>query len=1051
MRKMCVIGLLKQTILAMSTTLLLSMAIVTQAPAKNLTRIATPQEKIVVTGTVSDKTGTLPGVTVMEKGTTNGTATDIDGKFTLNVQPGAVLQCSFVGYKPQDVTVGNQKTFNIILEEDNQQLEELVVVGYGTQKKVNLTGSVASIGSDDLKERVNTNVLNAVQGSVPGVTVISRPGQAPSINFRGRGNLGTSEPLYVIDGAIADASFFSSLDPNSIESISFLKDAASSAIYGSRAAYGVVLVKTKGGKTGDMTITYNGYVGVKMPTYIPDLVNSAQYAKLKNEAAKNKNANAGDYAIYSQEEIQKFRDGSDRDMYANTNWFDEVLDKAVMTTQHSINFSGGTDKLRYYTGLGYVYDDKFMPGQDENRFNLTSSLSADVKKWLTLNTNIKFIYNKNERTKGSPWMANFLIVPVTFAAKQSNGEWGSYAGGVRATQTALTSNPLRELEEGGWGESHTKNGMIDLGLDIKPVKGLVLTGQFVYKGYNYQNKSFTATKPKIKDFKTGQDIDGTDVQENKMTMDWVSTSRLLYNGLARYDWSNGTHNVNVLAGMSYEHYKYNRMYGSRKNFPINGMEDVDAGSKAPNDIYFGSSDDNSGGVRENKMLSYFGRVNYSYNDKYLVEANLRADASSRFYKKERWGIFPSFSAGWRINQEEFLKDIHWINNLKIRASWGTLGNINNVGDYDYIPSYTTGNDYNFDDVAVGGILEAKPANKTLSWETVKITDFGVDFDIFNGKLNLIADYYIKNTEDILLAYNVAPETGIMDSPSQNLGKVQNKGIELALNHRSKIGQVTYAVGFNMAYNWNKVKDLGESDPMITNGGDKIRYIKKVGKPIGTYYGYKTNGLYTQEEIDAGKYIVYGRKPNAGDIKYVDRDHSEDISAEDRTYLGKDVPDMTYGINLNIQYKGFELSAFGQGVTGTSVAFESEQVHAFFLNATPRKFHLKRWTPENPNRHAPVPRIYDGSQDDYNRKEFSDYQVFNADYFRLKNLTLGYTFPKSMVEKCGLSVLKVFVTAENVCTIRGDKKMKDFDPEAASGRGLGALGTRSVALGINLSF
>lgn len=1043
---------LRMLLLSLGIMLVMNLAFVLQLPAENLETKAFQQEKVTISGTVSDKSGTLPGVTVLVKGTTNGASTDIDGKYTLVVTKGDVLQFSFVGYKTQEVTIGENTVIDILLEPDQQQLDEVVVVGYGTQKKVNLTGSIATVSSDEIKERVNTDVLKAVQGTVPGVTVISRPGQTPSINFRGRGNLGTSEPLYVIDGAIADASFFSNLDPNSIESISFLKDAASSAIYGSRAAYGVVLVKTKGGKTGEMKVNYNGYVGVKKPTYVSELVSSAEYAELQNEAELNENPDVT--PTFTEEQIRKFRDGSDPDMYPNSDWFDLVLDQSVITTQHSLSISGGSENTRYFSGFGYVYDESFMPGQKTDRYNFTTNLSSDVKKWLTLNTNIKYIYSRFRRSTKNPGMGNFLSTPVTYVARQSNGEWGSYQGGVQSAKQNMVRNPLRILQEGGWGETHTHNTLIDVGFDVKPVKGLVLTGQVIYKGFNYQSKSYEASLPQVIDFKTGQAIGGSEVAESKMTEDWQTSSRLLYNALAKYDWRNDEHSINILGGMSYEHYKVKRLYGYRKNFPTNEQEDIDAGSNAPDDMYVSSTDadHNDGGTNENKMLSYFGRINYSYLDKYLFEANLRADASSRFHKDNRWGIFPSFSAGWRISQEEFMSNVSWINNLKLRASWGTLGNINNVGNYDYFESYAMGGNYNFENTVVNGVVEAKPANKKLSWETVKITDIGVDFDIFDGLLGIVADYYIKNTEDILLGYNVPTEIGINkdNKPSQNVGKVENKGLEIAVTHRQNLGDFSYSVGFNVSKNWNKVKDLGDSDPMFAD--DAQTFILKEGQPIGTFYGYKTAGLLTQDDIDKGNYITDGLTPKAGDIRYVDVHSDETLNGDDRTYLGKDVPDITYGVNVNFQYKGIELSAFGQGVHGVDVRFDNEQAWAFFDYANPRKYHLKRWSVNNPNPGAAYPRIYprNSAHSKYNQY-VSDYWLFNANYFRIKNITLGYSFPKSILDKCGLSSLKVYVTAENLFTIRGDKRMKDFDPESPSGRGLGALGTKSVAVGVNVSF
>ena len=474
------------------------------------------------------------------------------------------------------------------------------------------------------------------------------------------------------------------------------------------------------------------------------------------------------------------------------------------------------------------------------------------------------------------------------------------------------------------------------------------------------------------------------------------------------------------------------------------MTDINGGSSAPNDMY------TEGGTNEDKLMSYFARFNYSYKDRYLFEANIRADASSRFHKDNRWGYFPSFSAGWRVNQEEFMKDIHWINNLKVRASWGQLGNINNVGQYDYFSTYAQGGNYNFEDTVVNGIIEAKPANVGLGWETVTVTNIGVDFDIFNGLLSFTGDYYDKQTKDILMSYPSPFEVGIPSDykVSQNIGKVSNKGIEIAVTHNNRIGDFSYSIGGNITKNWNKVKDLGANDPMIEDP-----WIKKVGYAIGTFYGYRSDGLLTQEDIDSGNYITDGNaKPNAGDIKYVDLDGDKKLTDKDRDYIGCDVPDITYGINLNMQYKGFDLSVFGQGVSGTKVRFYQEQAWAFSDYASPREYHLKRWTVENPNPNAAYPRIYPrtSAHSTFNNK-FSDFWLFDADYFRIKNITLGYTFQKNVVQSLGVEVLKLYVAAENPFTIRADHRMEDFDPETASGRGGNTRGTASLSFGVNLTF
>lgn len=1009
-----------------------------------------------ISGTIVDKAGEpIIGANIIERGTTNGVITDIDGKFKLNVADNSVLIVSYIGYDKQELNVRGQSVVNITLSEDSKALDEVIVVGYGTQKKVNMTGAVASLSASDVKDRVQPNVLAAAQGAVPGVTIISRPGSAPTINFRGRGNLGTSEPLYVIDGAIADVTFFSNLDPNSIESISFLKDAASSSIYGARAAYGVVLVTTKQGKEDRMQVTYSGYVGMKSQTYKPELVNSWEYAELFNESKYNSNPAGGKNQGFSDEEIKWFRDGSKPDLYPNTDWIDLVYDKQAPTTQHSLNFTGGSQKLRYFAGLGYLYDGNNVRNRDDQRYNLNLNVASDITSWLTFRGSVKYIQNTNRVDGGTPSMNDMLIVPSTFVARQSDGEWGSVDSGREASATFAGGNPLRSYDNRSWTRTKAENTMYDLAFDLKPIEGLVITGQGIYKSWEKKYKAFWGTRDEVPSFlKPGTTIGGTGNTLNSMNMEWYSDSRLMYTAMANYTRTWGIHSFSALAGMSYEHYKYEKLIASRENFPADSFTDMSAGATS------GAGYKNDSESYENKMLSYFGRINYTLLDRYMLEVNFRADASSRFYQDNRWGLFPSFSAGWRLSEEHFMADTRsWLDNLKLRVSYGTLGNINNVGNYDYFANYSNAGLYSFDNNPVKALKESKPANRTLGWEKVALTDIGLDFDLLGGKLSGTMDYYVKNTSDILLAYNVPVETGISNAPSQNSAKVRNQGLELSLTHRNKIGEVTYSIGGNIATNKNKITDLASSKDIIQNlpsGHGVAKYIFREGEAIGSFYGFKTDGLYTQADIDAGHYYTYGgTTPNAGDVKFIpqsDLKYGEAITDKDRVIIGNDVPKFTYGLNLSVEYKNIELSVFGQGVNGTNVAFEVYQIHPFFHGQdNPRTYHLKRWTEANPNPHAIYPRLYDASSPHtaYNRA-FSDYHLFDADYFRFKTITLGYKVPKQQTAKWGMSDLRFFITGENLLTLRADNKMEDFDPETA-GSVVQTLGTKSIAFGINVSF
>ncbi len=941
---------------------------------------------------------------------------------------------------------------NFILDADLQTIDEVVVVGYGTQKKVNLTGAVTSIKPAEIQGRTTTNVVSAIQGLVPGVTIINRPGEEPSVNFRGRGNLGKSEPLYVIDGIIVDASSFGSLDPSSIDNISFLKDAASASIYGSRAAYGVVLVTTRQGTAGKVQVNYNGLIGANMISYMSDFVDSWQYAELRNEAA----INSGKKAIYTEEEIGWFRDGSKPDLYANSNWMELAHDKAALTTQHSVNFSGGTDKVNFFAVIGYLHNEKNLRNRADNRYNININVNAAATDWLTLRASAKFIHNNYGVNGGTPDLGQMLVTPMTLVNKHSNGMWGSVMAG-QSSGTIAKDNPMMAYELNNWTRNMTSYGVYEGGFDITPIKNLVITGQGAFNTHNYQGKNYTGTREAIPSFLNPEEVVWGGTNTNRMNMDWRTYRWETYNARARYSFDKNIHSFSVMVGTSYEKYKFEKLTASRGGFPTDNMTDMSGGASS------GAEYKNGSESYKYSMFSYFGRVNYSIMDRYLFEANMRADASSRFHKDHRWGYFPSASLGWRISEEAFMENTKsWLNSLKLRFTYGKLGNINNVGYYDYFANYGDGGYYPFDGTPGQSLAEMKPANSKLGWEKVTMYNAGLDFDFFNGKLAGTVEYYTKKTNDILLAYPVPSEVGIHPdyNPSQNLGKVKNSGVEFNLQHNNRIGDWSYSIGGNFSYNKNEVLDLSSGKDIIQDAGGHgvAKYIIRKGEAIGSFYGLRSDGLYTQQEIDNGQYYTYGgTKPNAGDIKYLPAregvNYGDEITNDDRVIIGSNVPKYTYGVNLMVAWKGFELNVYGQGVRGAQVAFEVYQVHPFFHgNDNPRKYHLGRWTEENPNPKAIYPRIYEASDSHttYNRAFNSDYSLFNANYFRLKTITLAYSLPRNLISNAGFSNVRFYLTGENLLTARGDKKMKDFDPETAGGV-VQTLGNKTVAFGVNLSF
>ncbi|MBF0647398.1 SusC/RagA family TonB-linked outer membrane protein [Dysgonomonas sp. GY75] len=1001
---------------------------------------------IVAGGTITDANGEpLPGVSVKEKGkVTNGTMTDADGKFSFRVNPGAVLEISYVGLEKQEVKAG--ASLKIIMKEQENTFEDVMVVGYGIQKKINVTGSIGTIDTKNMTERANTNLLTSAQGQVAGVTIISRPGATPTINFRGRGSTGgASSPLFVIDGAISDVTFFSRLDPNSIENISFLKDAASSAIYGSRAAYGVVLVTTKSGTQGKLQIDYNGFAGAKRATYRPKMLGADWYVALQAEGVYNtKMLNDPANAVKPNLDAirQDYRSKYDPDMYPDTNWYDLVLDNDAFITQHSVSFRGGDTKTHYNTTLGYTLEDGYIPGERTNRYNVVSNISSDIKNWLTMRAGFKYILNKYRR-KGSVSYMDLMVTPSTFVAKHSNGEYGTVTNGADANIKDLNQNPLRVLEQDGW--QNVNNGRMNIlaAADVKLFKDLILTGEINYNSNDSKSKTFKNSWDKLKRFTTGAEISGTE-RPNQLDYNWNESTRVIYNGLANYSLKLADkHNIGALLGVSYEVSKYQQLTSNRKNLLSNDLSDIEAGSTMQGD--FG----NGGGSYVDKLMSTFGRLTYNFDEKYLFEFNVRADGHSRFHKDHRWGYYPSISVGWRVSEENFMKDIAWVHNLKLRASWGELGNINVIGPYAYFSTYKVSSDYdyNFEDGLATGIAQSAPANPNLKWETVTITDFGLDFDVLNGKAGLVFDYYNKRTDDILMEYYLPNEIGVRDQVSGNVGVVKNSGFELALRYRDKIGNFSFEVNGNIAKNWNKILDMGPNNNSISNP-----WISAEGYPIGAYIMYKTDGLLTQDDIDSGNYVTDGTVPQAGDIKYVDVHKDGKLDEKDRIITKCDVPDLTYGIGVNVAYKGFDLAIFGQGIGGVHTYFQNEMAHPFFNYSSPREYHLTRWTVDNPDPKAAYPRIYTSGAGNakYNQLQ-SDFWLFKGDYFRIKNITLGYTVSGKLINKYSLSALKFYVSLENPFTIRADKRMKDFDPESASGRAQNSIGSQMYTFGINLSF
>ena len=1006
-----------------------------------------------ISGIVTDETGSpLPGVSVQVKATTHGIATDMDGKYAIEAAQGSVLVFSSVGYATQERTVGAAKVqkLNVTLKEDTQQLTEVVVVGYGTQKKTNLTGAVASVDSKKLESRPSSNIVKTLQGSVPGVTIISRPG-GTSLNIRGRGNLGSSSPLYIVDGMEVSSGFFESLDPNSIENISFLKDASSAAIYGAKAAYGVVLVTTKSGKKGVMQISYDGSTTIQMPTYLPKVVSSAQYAEMYREAERNTGVTEANLT-FNDEMIRKYRDGSDPDRYPNTNWFDLILRKQSFLNKHNIQFSGGSDKFTYVVGVGFLKDESMTRGQDTKRYNINSKTSSEVKKWLTITSNINVVYEKFNRDNGGANFVESLRVPPTQVAKHSNGEWGSVRNGRQTTGEETSANPLRQWAENGRANSTTRRLLGSLSAEIRPIKDVKITNQFGYNYLDYRGFSFINKRKGVPSFLNPAvtNIAGSGSKVNQMDMDWLYSDKFSYDGWLNYDpVFNEKHSLTVMLGAAANVYKYRRITIGRKNFASNSMNDFTGGSVKEGDQITTNSKDEDYYLDES-IGSFFGRLGYTYAQKYLLEANFRADASSRFAKQGRWGYFPSFSAGWRVEQEDFMKNLTWLDALKLRASWGKNGNINNIGLYD---TYSTYN--NTGTALIGGqsqsaLTEGRIGNKDLTWESTTTTDFGIDLSIAKGLFGLTFDYYNRLTDGILIRANdIMGETGLSSSqiPARNVGKVRNKGVEFVVSHHKEFNDFSYNISFNATYNKNIIEDLGDKVDELPPSG---YWIYKKGGSIGDFYMYEADGLYSKDDIAKNRIIpLEDQAPGEGMIRYVDQDGNKVINSKDRTVVGNDVPNFTYGFNLDVNYKKFTLSVLGQGVANVKVYLENEASQAFFDNSVPRDWQLDYWTANNQGASYPKLFVPSDPRFKYNSHN-SSFWLFNAAYFRIKNITLSYSLPNNVQKMLGVTNARVYISGDNLFTFRADKRMKDFDPEVASGRGY-SLGIKNYTAGLSFSF
>ncbi|WP_207514706.1 SusC/RagA family TonB-linked outer membrane protein [Longitalea luteola] len=1003
--------------LLLSTTLVIHTLFLSGLPAGAFAQNNAPAK---VEGQVlDDKDAPLPGVNVMIKGARSGVATSADGSFSIEVPEGnATLVFSSVGYVTREIAVkGATKNLSIRLQSSSNTLNDVVVIGYGTQKKVNLTGSVENISSARLADRPVTQLSAALQGVAPGVTVTTSTGapgsDAGTIRIRGIGTLNNANALVLIDGIEGN---MNELDPNMIESISVLKDAASSAIYGSRAANGVILVTTKRAKGEKLTITYNGYMGKQTPTNLPDKVDALDHMRLLNLAYKN----TGLTPVFTDAQIEKYSQEmyNNPDEYPNTDWQEEVLKGSGMMQNHSVGISGSSGKLRFLTSLGYLKQDGIIKTSSYERYTLRNNADVKFNDKVSMKLDLQLI-NRNTVEPGRG-MTNVFSqmnrIPATQLGRLTNGKWGEGWNG---------NNPIAMVEDGGFQKNNTLSMQGNLQFTYKPVHWLTADLVAAPRFVNAYDDNFVKA---VTTYTGAGSVAFTQPAKSEKTNSNARSYYGNYRANVTADKDFGEHSIKWMVGASKETYYYTDFTAFRDNYLFPDYTVINAGDK--------SNQQTTGSATEWSLQSFFSRLNYNFKGKYLLEANARYDGSSRFSKGNKYGFFPSFSAGWRISEEHFMENLRGVlTDLKFRASWGTLGNQNIGTNYGFVSSIALGSyAQNGQVVSLGALNDM--SNAAITWETTTMTNVGVDVVLLKN-LSITADWYRKITDDILLTLDIPLYIGL-NAPVQNAGKVSNVGWELGINYNGRAGKdFTYGVNFNISDVKNKVLDLkGISASSLLQSRE--------GHSINSIYGLEADGYFqSQDEIDNHAAQVGVLAP--GDIKYVNQNKDNIINDEDYKIIGSTIPRFTYGLNLNAAYKGFSFNAFLQGVGKANGYLYSYAIQPFYSGGTAHETHKDYWTEENPNAQFPRLTYNDGG----NNYQPSSFWMKNAAYLRLKNIQLAYSLPISLISKWGVNNVKVYVGGQNLLT--RDKFWKGYDVETAVGTGNAYPQVKVYTVGLDIKF
>lgn len=998
-----------------------------------------PVQRAEITGKITDENGSgVPGARVLNQTTNKSVITDETGAFKIDAIAGDKLQVIMMGYDTQIITVDSKQNYAVTLKPGTTNLDAVVVVGYGTQKKANLTGALSTVSSEDFKGRPATSVGSALQGQMPGVTVVNSTGipggGGGTIRIRGIGTLNDASPLLVVDGI--PSGNINILNPEDIETITVLKDAASSSIYGVRGANGVILVTTKKGKNNAKpTLSYNNYFGLQTPTALPDFLGSVDYMTMLNEAKVNAGANP----TYTDAQIQIAKDGSDKNYYANTNWVKEMYKPNAPQQSHMLNLSGGANNINYYLSYSLLKQGGLITGDnfDSKRQNVRLRLNTTLFDVLQLDANLGYI-DRNQigsssdvNGDGGPIYSAHQISPLV-PIRFTTGGWG-YLGG--------SQNPIAVVTDGGtnYFTSQEITGNIQATLNI--TKDFRLRGQYGLVKSNSFREIFTKT------INYYSPIDNSLIYQtnnpNKIdNRDYTAYYQTVI-GMAEYEKTFAAkHYVKALAAASSEESVGRNFSTSRTNLPTQDLGSINLGTLNP----LNNSDAN-----QNALQSIFGRVNYGYDNKYLLEGNFRYDGSSRFAPNLRWNWFFSGSAGWVFSNEKFFEPLKTVINFgKIRASYGTQGNDKVGDDFAYLSSIGSVATEPIGNVLTVGYRQTGIPNELLTWESVVKQDIGIDLTLLDNRMNVTADYYINNTNDILLKVPLPDVLGLSGSyPPQNAGKVQNKGWELQVGWQDQIKDFSYGLSANISDVRNKVLSLGDAPATVAD------QIRTVGQPIDAFYGFVAERIsqisdYTYDDVTK-KYTPnfpydasYPMQP--GDMMYKDLNDDKKITAaDDRQVIGSAIPRYTYGFKANGQYKGFDLSFFLQGVGEANGYIAGAARHAFINESSnPQKIHLDRWTPTNPG--ASYPRLTYGYS--YNQR-LSTFWLENAAYLRLKNIQVGYTIPKRITERYRIDRLRAYFSADNLLT-KSDF-FYGYDPESPVSLGGYYPQVKTFVFGLNINF